>query len=45
MEILFLIKGGYFLFSVEISNLAVPDTRPGPWTEEGLTETNSKSLS
>ena len=28
----------------EINNFAVPDTRPGPCTEDGLTETNTKFL-
>ena len=41
---LFFNNGGYFLFNDEINNFAVPDTRPGPWTEDGLTETNSKFL-
>jgi hypothetical protein len=32
------------LLSVEISNFAVPDTLPGPCTEEGLTDTKSNSF-
>ena len=44
-EILFLINGGKFFLKVDINNLAVPETLPGPWTEEGLTETKSKFLS
>ena len=34
-------RGGLFLFKVEINSFAVPETLPGPWTDEGLIDTNS----
>ena len=37
--------GGLVFDKVEINNLAVPDTLPGPWTEDGLMEINSKFFS